>query len=176
MFLATRSLGGLVVALLCAPTAGADAGVVVGSAVAHGWRVSLLASPWPLRAGPAEFSVLLQDAATREPVLDAELALDVHLLDPARAPVAPIRVRAVRGAGGNPLLHSARLELPVSGRWRVVVGEVDASLPALAGIEVEVAPGASLLARHGVALSLPFVGLALFGLHQHLSRRLTCRS
>ena len=172
MFSSVRGLGCFVVGLLWATAAAADVGVVVGSADARGWRVSLLASPWPLRVGVAEFSVLLQDAATREPILDAELGLELHLLDAGLEPVAPIRVRAVRAAAGNPLLHSARLELPVPGRWQVRVEGADVSRPALAGIDVEVVPAASLLARHGVALAFPFLGIALFGLHQRLSRRL----
>ena len=167
MFSSTRALACGVVGLLCAPAAVADVGVRVGSAVAQGWRVSLLASPWPLRAGPAEFGVLLQDVGTREPLLDAELQLELHRID---SPAPRIWAPTVRGAGGNPLLYSARLELSAPGRWQVRVREADASLPPLAVIDVDVAPAASLFARHAGALSFPLFAVALFGLHQYLSR------
>lgn len=167
-----RNLQVLLLALLSAAGAWADGEVVVASEIADGWRVSLLASPWPLRAGPADFSVLVQDAVSGDPAPDAEISLEVRSLMPGPASAPPSRLPAIRGGRGNPLFHSARLALPRAGRWRVRVWVAEPALPELAAVDLEVAPAASLFARHGFALSLPVLGVGLFWLHQQLRRRM----
>lgn len=165
-------LGGLLFALLAAAGAWADAEVVVASERVGDWRVTLLAAPWPLRAGPVEFSVLLQDARSGRPVPEAEIALEVRSPGAQLASAMPAHFPALRGGGGNPLFYSARLELTQPGRWWLRVRVVEPALSPLSGVAVEVAPAASLFVRHGIALSLPILGVALLWLHEKLRRRM----
>jgi len=171
----TRQLRMLSLLVLSASSALADGEVVVESQLAGSWRVTLLASPWPLRAGPAEFSVLVQDAISGQPVADAEIALEVRPPTSSMSPPTLLRLSGVRGRGANPLFHSARLKLSTTGPWTLRVRVSEPALPSLAAVEVEVAPEASLFARHGIALSLPLLGVGLFCLHQWLSARRVAR-
>ena len=155
-------------ALSCAGDAWADGEVVVTSQRSGDWRITLLASPWPLRVGAAEFSVLVQDVRSGSPLEDAKVELEIEALAPLRRDVSPRRLTPVRAAGANPWFQTARTELPRPGRWQLRARVTEPPLPALAGVGIQVAPAASLFARHGFALALPFVGVALFWLHQWL--------
>jgi len=177
MRLPIRCLFGLLLALLGATTAQADGEVVVASQRDGDRRITLLASPWPLRAGPAEFSVLLQDAISGQPLSGAQVEVEVEAgaETPRDTDPEPIRLSAEEGAGGNPLFYAARLELPGPGRWHLRAHAVAPGRSLRLASEIEVAPAASLLARHGLALSLPFVGISLFCLHQRLRARTSSR-
>ena len=63
-----------------------------------------------------------------------------------------------------------RIDMAIGGRDRFVREELAAELQAAIGGDVDVAPAASLFARHAGALSFPLFAVALFGLHQYLSR------
>jgi len=165
-------LFGVLLVLFGAASAGADGEVVVTSERSGDRWITLLASPWPLRAGPAEFSVLVQDALSGQPLPGAEIELEVRAETARVASPGPLRFRAIEGAGGNPLFYAARLELPGPGRWQLRAHIVAPAPSARVEAEIEVAPAASLFARHGIALSLPFLGISLFWLHQHLRARM----
>ncbi len=160
-------------ALVLAAWAGAaraDGGGVVASGRAGPLRASVLVSPTPLRAGPAEWSVLLQDAGGA-PVLDAEVELELHRHG-ASGHHAHRVVAARREASTNRLLYSALVDLPEPGSWRVALrvtrGE-HAQLGQL-GFELPVGPATGRAVEHWRALLLPPVALGLFALHQWLSR------
>jgi len=91
---------------LWADAAGADGGVVVASGRVGALRASVLVSPVPLRAGPVEWSVLLQDAEGA-PVLDAEVELELHGPGGAAGHAAHRVVVARRETSSNRLLYGA---------------------------------------------------------------------
>jgi len=145
-----------------------DGGLVRASATQDGLTVTLFTDPTPLRAGQADVSVLVQDAATRTPLLDARV--DLHL---ARADAAQDRatVRLTRDAADNKLLQAARLDLPEPGRWSLRAEVLRGTARATATAEVHVAPAAGRLRALWPALAAPPVAIALFALHQALRRR-----
>jgi hypothetical protein len=124
--------------------------------------------PAPLRAGPAEISVLVQDHDSQRPVLDAEVLV---LLQQRGSDGPPIRAEATRQNAANKLMYATKVELPVSGQWqlRVMVhqGAVTADVAGLVMAE----PSWPLLLSFWPWLTLPPLAIGLFGLHQWLSRR-----
>ncbi len=152
-----------------AGAAQADGGVVVASGPVGALRASVLVSPAPLRSGPTEWSVLLQDAGGA-PVLDAEVELELHRPGGSGGHHARRVVSARREASANRLLSIAVVDLPEPGTWRValrVMREEGGRLD----FEVPVGPARGRAAAHWRALALPPVALGLFALHQWLSRR-----
>ena len=109
-------------ALLCLGTwhapARADGGTVRVVQQQGGVRISVFTAPNPLRAGPIDISVLLQDLETGEPLTDCETMVT---LTPVGRGGTPIYVPATTEAATNKLLHSAMIELPTPGEWQVLV-------------------------------------------------------
>jgi hypothetical protein len=160
----------LALAAAAAPVC-ADGGVVSLRADAGAVRITLLCAPAPLRQGPVELAVLLQDRASGEPILDADVALR---LVPAGGGT-PIAVRAVRGTDANRLLYAARFALPAPGRFRVAVRAAGTGFDEEAEGELRALPPASVWRLHWPALALPVAGIALLALHQFLSLRRSSR-
>ena len=148
-------------------TASADGGVVVARGRVGHLDCTVLVAPAPLRAGRAEWSILLRDPETAEVVLDAEVELELRR---ARAGTGPglQRATATRAASDNRLLYSARIELPQPGSWQAVARVRRAGGEARFGFEVAVAPALGALREHWRALALPPLALGLFALHQWL--------
>jgi len=108
----------LLVLLLHPATALGDGGIVRVSEEAGRWRITLFSSPTPLRAGPIDLSVLVQDPATDASVLDAIVNL---MLQPLDDQADMILVEATRADATNKLLYAALVDLPAPGRWQVDV-------------------------------------------------------
>jgi hypothetical protein len=138
-------------------TAFADGGVVVASGAAGALRASVLISPAPLRAGPTEWSVLLQDAGGA-PVLDGHVGLEI----------GDRVVPAQRDASTNRLLYTARVDLSEVGTVPVALHVTDHGR---LDFEVTVGAARGRGAEHWRVLAIPPVALALFALHQWLRLR-----
>jgi hypothetical protein len=107
---------GLVLGAIGIQTAHGDGGTVRVSSIVGPYRISAFTSPTPLRAGPVDFSVMVQDAAHGEPIHDLSVALTVTSAD---EPPCVMQLEATRAAATNKLMRSAKFDLPRSGRWRV---------------------------------------------------------
>ena len=81
------------------------------------FHVSVFGPRDPIEPGDCDISVLVQDARSEEPILDADV--DVSLQASNSAAGAP--VRATRQQSSNKLLESASTELPSSGSWQLQV-------------------------------------------------------
>src|ERR1019366_4195787 len=93
-------------------------GIVRLCEVRDGRRITIFTSPTPLRAGPMDVSVLVQDVASGKPVLDLPIVVSAYPIpDPQRS----ISAHATTEAAINKLLHAAQLKLPESGAWRIEV-------------------------------------------------------
>lgn len=114
----------------------ADGGIVLLRAADGDHEATLFVSPSPLRAGPADFSVLLT-GPEEQPLLDREVTVRLREPDEPGESVVPAccriespppdqRLPAARGAGGNGLLYEARTRLPKSGQWKVELSWMDA--------------------------------------------------
>jgi hypothetical protein len=102
--------------VLAGAEARADGGTVVLAEHAGDYQVTVLASPAPLRVGPADLSVLVQDAAG-QPVDGLSVML---LLTPIGSPPADgLRLEATRAAATNKLFYAAQFDLPTAERWKL---------------------------------------------------------
>ena len=143
----------------------ADGGVVRASAVSGPWRVTLFSSPTPLRAGPIDLSILLQDTATDQPMLGA--TVNLMLRHPESE---PILVEATRAAATNRLLYAALLDLPQPGAWTVDVLAADGDVEARLEAVIEAGPPIPRLLSLWTWLAIPGIVLIVFTVNQWLAR------
>jgi len=160
--------GLLLVAALLAFSSGAqaDGGLVALHQEIGPFVVTVFTAPGPLRAGPVDISLLVQDRASGQPVLDGEVF--VRLKSPGGITLVE---QATREVAQNKLLYSALMNLPEAGQWELevtikqgketasILGEVSAAAPTL------------FLLSYWRSLSLPPIVIALFALNQLLRRR-----
>ena len=162
------SLFVLLLAVTTVPPAFADGGLVVASKVEGGMRVTAFTAPVPLRAGPADLSVLVQNARDGQTLLDASVRLRMVREEGGAAPVSAV---ADREQATNRLFYAARVNIPRAGVWRLQVRvqrgdeEVEVEAELLAS---EPLPPA---ARFWPWLSFPLVLIGVFLLHQWLRDR-----
>lgn len=158
-------LASLIVIVLSAPAATADGGLVRLSQRAGPYVITVFTSPTPLRAGPADVSVLVQSAGDDTPVLDAAVSLVVRRKDGG----GEVRAMATRSAATNKLLHAALLELPDPGPWSIGVHVDGPSGSALVSCELDVAPPRSAAFAYWPYLVAPWAVIAIYALHQRLA-------
>src|SRR5713101_6026205 len=104
---------GLLLAALLAfsSRAQADGGFVELHQEVGPFVVTVFSAPGPLRAGPVDISVLVQDRSNR-PVLDGEVFVRL-----SRESGMTLVERATREMAQNKLLYSAVMNLPEAGQW-----------------------------------------------------------
>jgi hypothetical protein len=107
-----RRLGALAALLLWAPLVFADGGTMLLHQDAGAFTVSLFAAPQPLHSGAADLSVMVQDRASGEVLLDPTIDITVG---PQQA------VRLTRGEASNRLLQAATVHFSNPGTWRLAV-------------------------------------------------------
>ena len=107
----------LVAALLLAPSSllRADGGAVRLRERAGGYQITVFTLPTPLRAGPVDVSVLVQDAATGECVPEARVTVRLT----ARGTGDVLEYAASTEAATNRLFHAAVFQIPEIGRAHV---------------------------------------------------------
>jgi hypothetical protein len=146
----------------------ADGGMVLLHQQSPPFVITVFASPTPPRVGAIDLSVLLQASETLEPVLDAEVQIELSKSG------SQIQVRATRDQTQNKLLYAASLHLDDPGAWRYTVSVRSAgrtSKPITISGNIAVAAEQPKLAAFGSYLALPFLCLAIFALHQWLRWR-----
>ena len=149
--------------LACAGSAFGDGGRLRASEDAGEFRIAIFTSPEPLAAGRADVSVLVQDRASGEAVLDADVTLE--LLGPGGAESVVTAGRHAR----NRLFYGAEVELS-PGAWiaiaRVRRGASEAAVRASFDVRDS--------RRAGVAwpyLSIPPFAVALYAANRGLRNR-----
>jgi len=146
----------------------ADGGALRLSEESGNYQIAIFTSPTPLRAGPVDISVLVQDAVTHEPVSDVQIVVKAARRD---QPGAVIRRRATFEAATNKLFQAATLNLNEPGWWQLDIaldGPLGETSVAIA-IEAE-KPLPKCLAVWPW-LTWPALPILLFGVHQFLVRR-----
>lgn len=153
-------------------SARADGGQVRAMQTYGDLKLTVFTSPSPLRAGPVDVSVLLQDARTGQSIPDANITV---ALTPPNQFEPPLRAIATADAATNKLLRAALLELPSAGEWQFRV-------------ECTVPPADSLVAATFTAsvaeplprwltvwpwFTWPLAAVALFAVHRTLVARRT---
>ncbi|UUO06953.1 hypothetical protein M4951_01260 [Blastopirellula sp. J2-11] len=127
------------------------------------YQVTIFTSPTPLRAGPIDLSVMVQNSA-REIVQDVQI--DFQLTSESGEILLQ---HASQATATNKLLQSAKLMLPESGVWQVhttIVGEASADLD----FEISAAEAHSDWTTAGWMLLLPVALVALFVMRERLVR------
>lgn len=146
----------------------ADGGALRFSGTCGPYEVAVFTEPTPLRAGPVDLSVFVQDAETGRVVDGAEISVTLRRDE---APTGALRAAATRGAATNKLLYAAHADLPDAGTWNVKIqihgqaGQADAELVLVAG------PPLPRVVELWPWLGLPVACSALFGFHQWLVAR-----
>lgn len=108
----------------------ADGGITIGQIEREGMRVTVFASPVPVRAGPLDITFLVQEIPSNQPVTDAAIVCSVQRLSPpspspVRLPawcssIAPgTRIPATTAHSSNKLLSGAFVPLTEPGRWEL---------------------------------------------------------
>lgn len=151
------------------PPAGADGGLARVHAAAGPFAVTLFSAPTPLRVGPADLSVLVQDAASDATVLDATVRLS--LTPPEGSAARPLELAASAAQATNKLLYAANAVLDRPGAWRVRIDVERGSAAGSVATTLPVEPAAPPLATLWPYLAIPPVAIALYALNQWLKRR-----
>jgi hypothetical protein len=133
-----------------------------------GLVVTLFTAPTPLRAGPADVSVLVQDAATRETVLDAQVTVRVS---PRHEGALPLTARLDRASATNKLLQAATVSLPIPGPYRIVAEARRGVARAVVAADVTVEPPLPPLLALWPYLALPPAVVGIFLVQQWLRHR-----
>jgi hypothetical protein len=134
------------------------------------YQVAVFTSPAPLRAGPVDISVFVQDPQTGErmPAAEVRLRLTAHRSGQT------LECLATSAAATNKLFQAADFELPESGVWEVEVAVQGPHAPASARFQFEAAEPLPRWLDLWPWYTCPGVVVALFGVHQILTRTLTC--
>jgi hypothetical protein len=100
--------------------ASADAGAVRASKRDDKCQLTVFTDPTPLRAGPVDVSVFVQDTDTGQAILDSLIDIEVA---PRGRSSEKIRLTATSAAASNKLFQAANFNLPHAGWWafKVVV-------------------------------------------------------
>jgi hypothetical protein len=133
-----------------------------------GYRISVFTSPDPLRAGPIDISVLLQDAETGNAIPNAQI--NVSLIPSSGRGVTTYAV-ATSDAATNKLLNAALVELPEAGLWDVEVACLTEHGPARVQFKIDAAPRSAGRLKVWPWFSWPVAVVMLFGVHRCLVLR-----
>lgn len=144
----------------------ADGGVVVFQQNSAPFIITLFSTEMPLRPGPADFSVLVEQADGRSPILDAQVLIELE-----HEAGTIIRTEATRSQARNKLLYCSLINLPKAGKWKVRLhvtrGESNAEVLG----DLQVAAPRALLVSYWKLFALPPITITLFIINQWLRRR-----
>ncbi len=149
----------------CCAIASADGGRVVLSQRQDNYQITVFVAPDPLRAGPVDISAMLQDAASGQPIGDAQV--DVSLTP--RNHMSPmISAQATSAAATNKLLRAALVELASAGTWDAEIKITADSGPATVRFALEAGPPLPRWLTVWPWFSCPLGAVILFAVHRHL--------
>ena len=159
----------LLLALGAGPGVRADMGIPLGSGLAGGYRIDLIAYPAPLRVGDGFFSVLVRDPGTGAVRNDLGVVIEIRSAEERPAP----RARAIPAeAGKHPGFYSARIPLANPGLGLATIRVPSGSGERKGGeldVGFDVLPPAKAWRDHAGAIAFPFGLLAIFVWHQRRS-------
>jgi hypothetical protein len=155
--------------LLLAGSLFADGGTLQFHKRAGPLDIALFSSPVPLRAGQADFSVMVQRAADRSAVQDARVNLHLKKSDPED--VVEIVAPATHAKATNKLLYASNVSLPSAGTWRMDIEvKADGTTVSASGQLTVLPPQAPAANYWGYFALVPFA-ILLFIFNRWLKRR-----
>ena len=153
---------------LSAGKVAADGGTVRLSEPCGSFRVTIFTSPTPLRAGPVDISLLVQDAESDRLAEEVRVWLEISPLD---YPDWKLRLPAERAHGTNKLYHSAQFNLPAPGWWRIKAVIEGVHETVQTEFQVEAAEPLPRWAEMWPWIALPLAPIALFILHSRIVKK-----
>jgi cytochrome c oxidase assembly factor CtaG len=130
--------------------------------------ITVFTDPTPLRAGPVDISVMVQDRDRGRPILHAVVTVQLREHGTDRPPII---TPALRQQATNKLLYAALIDLPTPGRWELQVHIEQGGVSAWVAGALTVAPPLSVFVSSWSSLLLLPVVIGLISLHQWLSQR-----
>lgn len=158
----------LLLAALYARSARADGGTVLIAADREDYRITVLASPTPLRAGPIDISVLVQERDTGRVVADATVEVVLRSSD---ANQRPLQALATSEAATNKLFRAALFNLPRPGRWELSTLVTVDGQRLTVDADVDAAAALPRFSDLWLWTGWPLMAIALFAAHQGLVYR-----
>jgi hypothetical protein len=166
--------------LLASACCHGDGGAILARQTVNGLELTVFASPAPLRAGPVDVSVLVQEGGT--PILDAKVEMawsaggssSAEWVPPCCAMESNAEgIPAVRAHSNNRFLYSAIVPMKSSGPSELVIKVEQGGREASLTCNLEVRPPMPRALAFWPWLAFPPVAIAGFALHQSLlkSRR-----
>jgi hypothetical protein len=146
----------------------ADGGAIRLSQTEGNYRITVFTAPTPLRAGPVDISVLIQEAATGEPVRGAQITIKAER---SGLPGVEMLQQATTEAATNKLYYAAAFDLPEPG-WYSVEVSIDGTL-GNAQVHFNLEAGEPLPSWLAIApwVGWPLLAVLFFCVHQVLVRR-----
>jgi len=128
--------------------------------------VTLFTAPEPLTTGDADFSVMVQDRATQQVLLDAAVVLWLT------APSGEVQLVPLgRGHSANRMLQAATVKLGGKGKWAATVRVSRGSEQAVGATTFDVEADHSRRVLVLAFVMLPLFAIALFVVHQSQRNR-----
>lgn len=149
-------------------TTWADGGTLCFSKQCGSYRITLFTAPTSLRAGPVDFSVLVQAADSGKPLLDVHVAIQVY---PKGEPQRQVGGVATTATATNKLFQSIQLELAEPGQWHVEVVVQSPEEAERVETELDVGPPLPSWIDLSLWIGWPAAAIVLFVIHQCLVRR-----
>jgi hypothetical protein len=146
----------------------ADGGAVRLSEQQGNYRITVFTTPTPLRAGPVDVSVFVQDASTGES--STEVRVTIRAVRRG-SPGVTVQHPATTEAATNKLYHAATFDLPEPGWYALEVSVAGARGEARTHLELEAAEPLPPWRALWPWVAWPLLAILLFSIHQHLVRR-----
>ena len=160
-------LHSLLLCLSIAAASNADSGLVRLSEPVGPWKVTLLTDPTPLREGPVDFSVLVQERDHGHTIADADVSLELtHALGGV-----VMTIPASTEASDNAMLHAAKFVLPEPGQWTGLITITTASHRDTIALEFNAAAPLPAWTSWWPWLLPAPVALCLYAANRHLVHR-----
>ncbi len=134
---------------------------------AGNYQIAVFTSPNPLRAGPVDVSVLVQDSTSGECAPQAEVTVRLT----AHGSGQVLEYPATAEAATNKLIRAAVFELPEAGGWHAEISVQGPQGPASVRFQLEASDALPRWLDLWPWYTWPALAVAFFGLHQHLTRR-----
>jgi hypothetical protein len=152
--------------LFCTSLLLADGGIVQFRQQAGPFIVTLFSTHSPLRAGPADLSVLVESLQSRSPILDASVSL--RLLDSKGAEITAV---ATHAQATNKLLYATLPVIPQPGAWAVRVNVARGDKKAIVAGTVQVLAAPPALVHYWPYFAIVPCAVVLFALNQYLKAK-----
>jgi hypothetical protein len=146
----------------------ADGGAVLTTRLQDDYRITVLTSPTPLRAGQVDVSVLVQHADTGMVVATADVEVSLRSNDKGQR---PLQAPATRGNATNKLFRAALFTLPQPGRWRLSTVVTIGNGQLVSEADIEAFAALPQFSDLWLWAGWPALAIGLFAAHRRLVHR-----